>query len=252
MTTKLITSKQKSQIVRFVEAGAANAAWEALESFKQLTSKDAQSLLTKGGNFQGHIRPYIIEAIGKFSTNKHPSAIQLEKYFQEVFELKVDLSYTQFPEKFGFATFMAVPPTLDEDQIMKALTIKFGVNPYMYMAAEKINREAEQKRPEGLYVFAHVGGDEPDAQHLGKSYDDAIASGMLFLNAKEYLLVSGFHRWLKGHFMDKKGWTRTSSLWSDGFLVRGRWFEALRSLYLSDGYRGYCRPEDGPRELFLG
>ncbi|MCP4355785.1 MAG: hypothetical protein GY793_09190, partial [Proteobacteria bacterium] len=141
---------------------------------------------------------------------------QLQKYFLEIFNLKINLSKTMFQQKDGFNTFMAVPhlAKLNEDKIMAAFVKKWGINTYKYLSsvAKNINRDEEHKnqpRPKGLYVFAHRGGDEPDKEHLGESYDDAISAGYSFANAREYLLITGFHKFIKSKFMDKKAWTRT-------------------------------------------
>jgi len=197
----------------------------------------------------------LLEVIKKFSSNKHQQAELIEQYFAEVLGYNLDLSSFVFPEKEGFATYMAVPTDLNEDQIFSRITTYFKVGQYAYQSpvADNINRKIEQKRSQGLYVFAHAGGDEPDAKHLGKSYDDAMTVNMTFMNPKEYLLATGFHRWVnKDHFMDVKGWTRTSSLWSGGRLVYGYWSLSVSGLCLDGGGRAGRRSDCGPRELFLG
>ena len=183
---------------------------------------------------------------------------QLQQYFLEIFNLKINLSKTMFPQKDDFNTFMAVPPLvkLNEDKIMAAFVKKWGIDVYKYLipVAKNINRDEEHKnqpRPKGLYVFAHRGGDEPDAEHLGESYDDAISAGYSFTNAREYLLITGFHKFIMNKFMDKKGWTRTSSLWSGGDLVYGGWNDVGSELKLSGGSRGGRSSGRGPRELVL-
>lgn len=175
----------------------------------------------------------------------------LAKFFQEVFGLKIDLGKIAFPTREEFSTFMAVPPQLSEDQIMEAYKKKWGTNLFRWKepAASEIDRKSEQKRPSGLYVFAHRGGDETDQSHLGKSYDDAVAASMIFMNDKEYLLATGFHRFAKERFMDVKGCTRTSSLWSDGDLVLGSWDPGGSGLCLDNGNRDYRNYDSGPREL---
>ncbi len=214
----------------------------------QLNTEEAQVLNEASG-----FKEELMKLIKRFSSKKHPCAELLEQYFHEVLGCTINLSDVVFPEKDGFATYMAVPPYLDEDQIFGRITKHFKVGQYAWQSpvASNINREVEQKRPQGLYVFAHVGGDEPDAKHLGKSYDDAMAVNMTFMNPMEYLLATGFHRWLKDHFMDVKGWTRTSSLWSDGGLVCGYFYPCDGELYLFNGYRDSRSPDDGPRELVL-
>lgn len=179
----------------------------------------------------------------------------LTRFFLEVFNFKINLSKAVFPQKEGFPAYMAVPPQFrwKEDEVAETGTKKFGVGLYKYQnpIASNINRELEQKRPSGLYVFAHRGGDEPDAEHLGNSYDDAMAVQMIFANPLEYSLMTLFHKWLHDKFMDVKGWTRTSSLWSDGSLVCGCWNPADGKLRLGDGRRDYLRSGRGPRQLIL-
>jgi hypothetical protein len=63
--------------------------------------------------------------------------------------------------------------------------------------------------------------------------------------------MTGFHKFTKGYFMDKVGWTRTSNLWSDGYLVHGLWRGGHSELWLSNGYRDSRHSDSGPRELFL-
>lgn len=195
----------------------------------------------------------VLAAIGLTLSTKHPAAELIEQYFHQVYGHTLDLAGIQFPEKEGFPAWMAVPPELDEDKIWECGTKHFKVKPYTWKApiASNINRALAQKRPSGLYVFAHRGGDEPDAMHR-KSYDQGMTEGLTFANSKEYLLMTGFHRFAKNYFMDRIGWTRTSSLWADGCLVYGGWLEAGGRLYLSGGDRASAHPGRGLRELFLG
>jgi len=60
-----------------------------------------------------------------------------------------------------------------------------------------------------------------------------------------------FHKWLNGKFMDVKGWTRTSSLWSAGGLVGGYWDSSNGLLGLYYGSRGDRGSGGGPRQLIL-
>jgi len=180
----------------------------------------------------------------------------LQKFFKEVLNETVDLSETIFPKKQeGFAKHMVIPSELrgKEDLVAERGTKKFGVGLYRYQnpIAKNIDRGLEQKRPEGSYAFAHRGGDEPDIEHLGKSYDDAMSANIVFANPLEYLLMTLYHKWLHDKWMDVKGWTRTSSLWSDGGLVSGSWNSDDRELELGNGYRDYRGAGRGPRQLVL-
>jgi hypothetical protein len=183
------------------------------------------------------------------------SRVDIERFYLQVLGSKLGLSGVPFPEKRGFPAYMAVLPDLDEDIVMTKVCAYFQVKPYIYKKpiAQNIDRKSAQKRPNGLYVLAHGGTDEPDSAHLNKSYDDAMEVGMIFANPLEYPLMTAFHKFKHGKWMDEKeGWTRTSSLWSGGRLVSGSWFPGSQGLYLIDGARDYRNPFFGPRELFLG
>lgn len=256
--TTLITSKQQVRIAELVAVTARNVTYGVLEQ-STLDNETAQnSIITKGGELQALLfegfASVISSAINKMSGRKHQQAELIEQYFAKVLGYTLDLSGIVFPEKEGFVTYMAVPSDLTEDQIFSCITTHFKEEQYSYQSpvASNIKREVEQKRPQGLYVFSHLGDDEPDAKHLGKSYDDAMAVNMTFMNTKEYLLVTGFHCWLKDHFMDVKGWTHISSLWSGGHLVNGCWRPGRGGLYLTGSDRDDRLSCDGPRELFLG
>ena len=253
-----ITSNQTVRIAELASVVARNATYNALENVLLDKETAQEKIIAKGGEFQELLLPgmalLVAEVLNKLAGRKHPCAELLERYFHEVFGYTLDLTGVVFPEKEGFATYMAVPSDLDEDQIFSRITTYFKVGQYAYQSpvVSNINRDVEQKRPQGLYVFSHRGGDEPDAEYRNKSYDDATEMGMTFMSSKEYLLATGFHHWVnKDHFMDVNGWTRTSSLWSGGRLVLGGWDPSDGDLYLSYGFRGFRRPDSGPRELVL-
>ena len=93
----------------------------------------------------------------------------LMDYYTKVYGIDIsEIAEMEFPEHATLQTFMAVSPKLDEDQIMLSLSEYFKINLHRYKEpiATNINRDEEtkiQKRPSGLYVFAHGGSDEPDA-----------------------------------------------------------------------------------------
>lgn len=215
----------------------------------QLTPESAQRLNEAKG-----WKEYLSAGILRFSSGKHPDAEELERFYAEVLGMTVDLRGVMFPEKEGFPVYMALVPGMSEDAVMEKITKHFGVKVYAWQTpvASNIDRTTAQARPEGVYVFVHVGGDEPDAKHLGKSYDDAVEASMVFASPLEYLLMTGFHMWKHRRWMDSKCWIRTSSLWSDGSLMGGCWDPSDGRLYLDFGDRDGRGPGSGPRELFLG
>lgn len=217
-----------------------------------------KKIIESGGAFQDFLRPsleqLIRRALLQFSGVKHTAVDDLEKYVSEVFDGTVSLTGIPFPEKKGFLAYMVRPDGLDEDFALAQIIKRFNVGKYTRMSpvAQHINRKAEQKRPQGTYVFAHVGGDEPDKKHLGKSYDDSIAQKMIFAGGLDYLLMTGYHMWKHEKWMDVKGWTRTSSVWSDGGTVDGCFRSDYRKLGLDGVGRDSRGAFAGPRELFLG
>ncbi|MFA5838732.1 MAG: hypothetical protein WC849_02235 [Candidatus Paceibacterota bacterium] len=189
----------------------------------------------------------------------------LEQYYQEVYGITLDLSKIVFPERLDFPAIMVDDLSQNEDEIMDCIQKFFNkpetpVNLYKYKnpVSENIDRESEKlqlrKTQSGLVVFAHTGQDEPDDKHRRKSYDMAVAENLTFAKYREYLRMTGFHKYTKGYFMDKVGWTRTSSLWIGGYLVFGSWFGGSAELYAVAGGGGVVdstSPDDGPRQLFL-
>lgn len=184
----------------------------------------------------------------------------LEKYYEEVYGIKLDLSEITFPEHPDFPAIMVDDLSQDEDQIMDCIQKYFNksdnpVNLYKYKnpVTTNINRESEKLQTRtlqsGLVVFAHKGGDEPDL--LNMSYNTAIEKKIQFAKYREYLRMTGFHKYTKGYFMDRKGWTRTSSLWPGGYLVCGDWYGGGAGLCAGSGSVGLTSPCRGPRQLFL-
>lgn len=140
---------------------------------------------------------------------------------------------------------------INEDQIMECYESKFeGTNIYRYKKPIVDNIENKQDRPVGTYPFLYKNGDGPDTVHLGKFYNVFIKESVPFANAKEYLLMTGFKKFTEKHFMDIKGWTLTTSLWSDGRLVGGC-FDSDSGFYMGNVDIADLISNRGPRELVL-
>lgn len=89
---------------------------------------------------------------------------------------------------------------------------------------------------------------ESDKTHIGKSYDVFISEDKKYLNLRQYLFLFIAKYKATGKYLDVKGWTHTSSLWSGGRVVGGSWDPDGRKLYLSFGFRDYRNSDYGPRE----
>ncbi len=198
---------------------------------------------------------------------------QLAIYFKVVFGLKLNFTKFRFPRQESFSSYMVVPSELNEDDIMEAFAKRWGSNKNLFRlkrpVTSTLDRTKEQKRPRGTYVFAHKGGGEPDEVFSGASYDNVAEMGINFANIKEYLLMTGFHKfkqdcflggingWARnyedrgGEFMDQNGWTRTSSFYTDGSLILGHGGEDDPRGRLAVGDRSHNSRGDGPRHIIL-
>ena len=259
MTTKLITSGQKNQIAQLFAVAGSTAAIGWLEEMAEVVlSEEAQKVITSGGNFQAMMTPELKNAFAKAfwiaSGKKHLCAFELEQYFKEVLDYHVDLTGLPFPEKEGMPVYMVGGLPLTTAVIMERVTSHFKVGQYLWKTLEEgaMIRDMNQKRPQGRYMFAHTGSEEPDAKHRNKSFDDFTSEKLQCMDPSEYLLSTGFHMWKHKKWMDMVGWTRTSSLWSDGCAVCGGFDPDDQELYLCDDHRDNRSARAGPRELFLG
>src|SRR3990172_5150985 len=167
VTDRPATMKQRWQIATDV---IANALLDA-----PITFAGADAILKNKKNQKLTVKE-VLATLSIKLVAKHPDAELIEQYFHQVFGYSLDLAGVQFPEREGFATWMAVPLELDEDKIVECVVKHFKVKLYAWKSpiAANINRTLAQKRPAGLYVFAHRGGDEPDAIHR-KAYDTGMA-----------------------------------------------------------------------------
>lgn len=185
----------------------------------------------------------------------------LERYYADVFGITIDLSGVIFPENTKLRSYMAVDPRLDESDILEGIRDFFGLSKnlsdnyaYYNSVAEFIDHERDdriQPRPDGLYVFAHSGEREPDARYRGASYYNAVNAGRMFATVKEYLHITGFYRYMQGHFVDIAGCTRTSSHWKDGTVVGCRWDKGNSEIRIGSCSAGGKNKKFGIREILV-
>jgi hypothetical protein len=190
----------------------------------------------------------LLDLIKKFSSNKHPAASDIEKFFVEVFGLKYELDYVPFPQVAGAPCYMLSAecvPFSTQQMWDKVITWAKPKDKYVWS-----NLSTEMQTPQPLKVFAHRGGDEPDSEHLNKSYDQSKAEKLDIVDVRDYILITAFHMWKHKKWMDAIGWTRLDSLWSDGGIVSGDFDSQSGRLCLDDDYRVNRHPNAGPRERF--
>lgn len=189
-------------------------------------------------------------------TKHHQIRQDLQRYLDEVFDLEYDLSGFKFPEKDGFPAYMVGGLPISVAEILDDLAVYFKVKKDTTWDLEgqgQMKRIKSQKRPKGIYVFAHTGSDEPDAQLRNISFDGADTGNRQLMDFPEYLLSTGFHMWKHKTWMDSNTTTTaTSSLWFVGLLVCGKYKSVDKMLRFFDGDSEDCYPGRGPREIFLG
>jgi hypothetical protein len=71
-----------------------------------------------------------------------------------------------------------------------------------------------------------------------------------YMTMRQYLLLCIYVWETEKQHLDVIGWTRTSSLWSVGRLVDGRWYGGGSWLRLDDDDVGGRDSGDGPRQQF--
>lgn len=112
---------------------------------------------------------------------------------------------------------------------------------------DKMTKE-QQSRPEGNYCVSHVGGVEPDTQHLNKSYNDFCADGNKYMVPIEGIISAIRRRLETGDMLDVTGVTYFHALDFDGSVISmfrdddGQFYLDWR--YRDDQYSCY-----GPRQV---
>lgn len=111
------------------------------------------------------------------------------------------------------------------------------------------NIDKELPPPEETIEVTFLQSIESDKEHKGKSFDDFTSEkDKTYMTARQYLLLCIHVFKEKGEHLDVLGWTRTSSLWSDGSLVSGCWNPGNREVDLYFGDRDGRGTDGGPRE----
>ncbi len=167
------------------------------------------------------------------------------------FRTEIDWTNTVIPvtEIADMQHFEFVPAAITEDELFAIYEKLFGKD-NVYKAYKSISKaiKTQQSRPVGDYCVLHRGGQEPDAEHLNKSYDDFSGDGKKYMTPKEGIIAALRFRVETGNMYDVKGVTRFHALDADGdamFMYRygdGRF-------YISGSNRDYRFSGCGPREV---
>ena len=174
----------------------------------------------------------------------------IEKFFFQIYKKFINLKNIDF--KGPWNHFMVNPNDLKVSAIyengFKNLGIhasQYGVNPI----EDKVSgaRSLKQNRPTGLYLFGHLGGEEPDAGHLNKSHEQFWYDGNDYANLDEYMLIYQFMYWRFNTKIDQRCCTIISTLDSRGRVMIGS--SAGEAFLLSKNNTTRKLPIFGPREV---
>lgn len=153
---------------------------------------------------------------------------RLEKFWLTVFEHQInwnDYVLPEYSDRYPHLNIM--PAGFTAEQIFASIRgcyrFVFKKRTKYYNNIDQALRDAKavQYRPTGNYAWADGGTSEPDAEHLGKSYDDSINAGFIFMGPVEYLLSCALYEFTTRGIYDIKGATRLSVLDSRGYAMLG-------------------------------
>lgn len=168
---------------------------------------------------------------------------KLKLFFVEYFEMNIDLSMVELPVRYAYSNYMIVPPDLSESDIFekhlsgshKIVNPKDGENIESFIKA----KGKEQKRPEGLYAFAHTGslynigplsegsfGCTPSPRNISSiNIEEYINGKETSMTLKEYMLYYCFLEWeRKWQPLDERTWTLLMTTDADGSIFIGTTF----------------------------
>lgn len=176
----------------------------------------------------------------------------IELFYKEVFDTYISIleKGKEIILEGKFQILGLTLPSLSIKDMMEAYKKKWDINLGWYQDPNAV--VDRQERPKADFqLFAHKGGAEPDGEFLNTSFNQFIKVGLSFAGAKEYIAMQGVYKFVTGKWMDKKGWTRTTSLWPDGRLVCGDWCPSDSWLRLDGGDVSDRDSDGGPRQLVL-
>lgn len=133
---------------------------------------------------------------------------KLERFFLDVFQLRVDLSGFIIPKNVEFDGLMFNPGTkLTEDIILSWYKKHWGEEAsatdllYPHSVSQSIDKD--QSRPRGPYFFMYNDHPKVNVELLGYSFMDLLLNGETFMNVSERLLADLYSRYTYG---DKGIW----------------------------------------------
>lgn len=138
-------------------------------------------------------------------------------------------------------------PQIKTSELIREAKILLDGKIYIY---NERNIDIQFPAPKEIEISRFKKSIESDIEHKGKSHNDFITESKKYMTLRQYLILFLQVYKTTSEYLDVSGWTRTSDLWSDGYLVMGGWYSDRSGLCLSYGDRDYGHPGAGPRERF--
>ncbi len=193
------------------------------EDEKTLSHSDVQMMISDPENSKQLRELSEQNAIKIFGIVSDPWKREKEKntkFWKECFGIDIPwekLNISNTNSEFKFVEF--IPESITAQKVFDIYEKRFGKDKvYNYYAEKGIDKniKIQQERPKGDYVICHLGGEEPDAKHLNKSYDIFSTDGNKYMIPKEGIIAALRYRFETGKMYDEKGATFFHALNADG------------------------------------
>jgi hypothetical protein len=253
----LITTASSSQILDIADSIGRQA--NKILSKSCLTGFQADQIIRSKGTL---LKPKVETLIEELTRNLEKDAFiqkrkRLIKFFDEVFQIKLNLWDFVVPDVKNFQSLMFNPiGMLSDDGILNAY-VKF--NPlYLDIGTETIaeGKGQEQARPTEPYPFLYQNFTfvPVDEGLINKSLSDILFAGTSIMTISERLLCELFSLWDKNEVWDKSSLQGTITITSTS--IKGSW--DCMTVYHNDGrlkirktHMAYPAKEVGAREVLL-
>jgi hypothetical protein len=147
----------------------------------------------------------------------------LNEFFVTLFDIRLDFEEIEFPVIQPGFTAMVNPARLTRQEIYEKIGTHFKVVPgsWLKLSGNNLRHSYPQERPVGTYAFSYLESPTPDAFTLGLSQEKVATTGMPIMLTQEYLLATGFNKFLHGEFFDLYSETILAEYWCYGGIPAG-------------------------------
>lgn len=135
--------------------------------------------------------------------------------------------------------------TIKTSELLQKIRDKMSV--YSYLSDEELDKQVPPPKETTKRYFLEQ--QYPDTETLGMSYNDFTAKNLPVITIREYMILFLAYYEKTGKLLDKKGWTRTSTLDAGGDVVCGHSYDDRFGLSWDD--RDESGSGGGPRSAML-